>query len=94
MEWKHDFKSNWFELGENATVKHECFCPYTIDSFSLSWLCSRSVLFRDEGLNNTVSGIAVGQIAGRSGVHPDISPSEVSRQWQAKIPQGEKYEEV
>jgi hypothetical protein len=43
---------------------------------------------------NTVSGITVAQKMGRPGSHPSISPSEVSRQWQAKIPQGEKYEEV
>jgi hypothetical protein len=43
---------------------------------------------------NTVDGITVVSKLGRSGSHPDTSPSEVSRQWQAKIPQGEKYEEV
>lgn len=41
-------------------------------------------------LNNTVSGITVLGYVGRSGVEPDASPSEVSRPWQAKIPQAEK----
>jgi hypothetical protein len=44
----------------------------------------------DEALNNTVSGITVLGYVGRSGFEPDASPSEVSRPWQAKIPQAEK----
>jgi hypothetical protein len=43
---------------------------------------------------NTVNGMTVSGMLGRSGWNPDTSPSEVSRHWQAKIPQGEKYEEV
>jgi hypothetical protein len=44
----------------------------------------------DEALNNTVSGITVSGYVGRPGFEPDTSPSEVSRPWQAKIPQAEK----
>lgn len=38
-------------------------------------------------LSNTVNGIAVEQIEGRSGAHPDTSPSEVPQPWKVKIPQ-------
>lgn len=54
--------------------------PSRIPFSNLEWMMG-------EYLINTVNGIAVMQIAGRSGDHPDTSPSEVPQPWKVKIPQ-------
>jgi len=57
---------------------------YLLRIFRLSW---------DEALNNTVNGMTVLGYVGRSGWHPDATPSEVSKPWKVKTPQREKYGE-
>jgi hypothetical protein len=68
-------------IGEIIPAQNDATIGLLLRGGPFSWV---------QTLNNTVSGITVLGYVGRSGFQPDTSPSEVSRPWQAKIPQAEK----
>ncbi len=80
-------KGWWLLLVQlNAILGGECD-PSKAPFSSLEWVAN-------EALINTVSGITVLEIVGRSGFEPDASPSEASQPWKVKTPQREKYRRI
>lgn len=67
----------------NAVLSGRCD-PSRTPFSNLEWIQS-------ELLINTVNGITVLGMMGRSGLHPDAPPTEVSQPCKVKIPQREKY---